>query len=159
MFFGGDSSYLSGPPDPNVIGNLRRGTQRALHSPVVLKGRVAPKCRYLRRCRRRPPNAKSPAARVSKVEGSGTVACRVVFGSLKVVESTITLKPSWTNVPGTNVGAEVVPVYIWGPSVANPSEHVAKVVPSKQIANPPSFVPLKNRIKVGVIATGAPPRE
>ncbi len=84
---------------------------------------------------------------------------RVVFGSVEVVESRITPKPSWTNVPGINVGAEVVPVYIWGPYVANPSEHVGKVVPSKQIANPPPFVPLKNRINVGVIATGEPSRE
>jgi len=84
---------------------------------------------------------------------------RVVFGSLLLVEPAITPKPSWTNVPASNVGAEVVPEYIWGPTVANPSEHVPNVAPSKQIANPPSFVPLKNRMKVGVIATAEPPRE
>jgi hypothetical protein len=111
-----------------------------------------------RRCKRRPPNTKSPAARVSKVEGSGTlaVASTVVFGWSKTVEFTKAANEVMLNVPGINVGAAVVPVYIWGwPKSGDPSPSVqdAAVVPLKQIKNPPPFVPLKNRIKVGVIAT------
>jgi putative pyrroloquinoline-quinone binding quinoprotein/cbb3-type cytochrome c oxidase subunit III len=113
-----------------------------------------------RRCKRRaPPNTKSPAARVSKVEGSGTlaVASTVVFGWSKTVEFTKAANEVMLNIPGINVGAAVVPVYIWGwPKSGDPSPSVqdAAVVPLKQIKNPPPFVPLKNRIKVGVIATG-----
>jgi hypothetical protein len=66
----------------------------------------------------------------------------------------MTLNTSEVNAPGNNVGAAVVPVYICGPKVANPSVQDARVAPLKQISNPPPFVPLKNRMKVGVIATG-----
>src|SRR5580698_805360 len=48
------------------------------------------KCRYLRKYRRRAaPNAKSPAASVTKVEGSGTgLASTVVSGKLNPLKST-----------------------------------------------------------------------
>jgi hypothetical protein len=62
----------------------------------------------------------------------------------------MTPNTSEVNAPGNNVG---------GPKVANPLEQDAAVVPLKQTSNPPPFVPLKNRIKVGVIATGEPSRE
>jgi hypothetical protein len=110
--------------------------------------------------RRRTPNAKSPAASVNKVAGSGvTVVCTVVFPKSKPAEFTTTPR-SEVNGPGNNVGAEVIPVYIWGPKT-NPNASVQfwAFVPLKQIANPPPFPPLKNRIKVGVIATGEPFRE
>ncbi|HXF26625.1 MAG TPA: hypothetical protein VN610_05090 [Bryobacteraceae bacterium] len=65
------------------------------------------------------------------------------------------------NAPGNSVGAEVVPVYIAGPKkgLPNPSAQDAGVVPLNQISKPPPFVGLKNRIKVGAIATGEPSRE
>jgi len=66
--------------------------------------------------RRRPPNTKSPTASVNKVEGSGTlaVATTVVFAWSKTVEFTTAANEVMLNVPGINVGAAVVPVYIWG---------------------------------------------
>jgi hypothetical protein len=84
------------------------------------------------------------------------VAWTVVFPKAKTVEFTITANESEVNAPGHNVGAEFGPVYICGPKlvVPNPLEQVAADVPLKQISNPPPFGPLKNRIKVGVIATG-----
>jgi hypothetical protein len=66
----------------------------------------------------------------------------------------MTPKLSEVNAPGNKVGAEFGPVYIGGPKVASPLVQDAAVVPLKQTSNPPPFVPLKNRIKVGVIATG-----
>jgi hypothetical protein len=65
------------------------------------------------------------------------------------------------NDPGSKVGAEVVPEYIGEEkkAVPSPSVQVATVVPLKQISNPPPFPGLKNRIKVGMMATGEPFRK
>jgi hypothetical protein len=58
------------------------------------------------------------------------------------------------NAPGTSVGAEVVPVYIWGPAprVDNPARQFVGV-PLRHISHPPLGL-LPNRINVGTIATG-----
>ena len=108
--------------------------------------------------RRHAPNAKIPTESISKVEGSGVVAFKVVSGKLEIFPLTTMAKPGKANDPGDNVGVEVVPVYNWVSklTVPNPSVQVATVVPVKQISNPPPLGPLKNRTKVGVIATAEP---
>lgn len=99
---------------------------------------------------------------MSKVDGSGTtVANTVVFGCAKsAVWFTKTSNIVEVNTPGISVGAGVVPLYIWGPAppVDNPAVQ-SDAVPSKHISHPPPAVPLKNRTKIGVIATGRPSRK
>ena len=85
------------------------------------------------------------------------MANTVVFGSSKTVEFTMAANEVMLKLPVDNVGAAVVPVYIWGcpkRGDPSPSAQLPAVVPLKQIKKPPPLVPLKNRIKVGVIATG-----